>query len=62
MAKVVCIKSVTIGSLNRAFVEGETYDVPSKEATAYTEYFKKVASTKKKTTAANKQTTTEENK
>jgi|TARA_R110000824_G_scaffold218185_1_gene404732 hypothetical protein len=63
MATVVCIKSVSIGSLNRAFLEGETYDIPSKEANAYTEYFKKKATTtKKKTTGTNKQTTTQENK
>ena len=49
-----------------AFVEGKEYDVRSKEANAYAEYFKKHAT--KKTTAKkaeaeeNKEATTEENK
>jgi len=63
MAKVICLKNVTIGSLNLAFVEGTEYEVPAKVATDYAEYFKKKATTtKKKTTGTNKQTTTQENK
>ena len=62
MAKVTCIKSVSIGSLGLAFVEGKEYDIPSKEANAYTEYFKKHAVAKKKTTEENKEATTEDNK
>lgn len=64
MAKVTCIKSVSIGSLGLAFVEGKEYDIPSKEANAYTEYFKKhaTATKKKATTEENKEATTEENK
>lgn len=56
MVKVVCIKTVSVGSLNRAFDEGEEYDIPSKEANAYTEYFKKKATKRKK------QSETQENK
>ena len=54
--KVLCIKEVSLGSLNRLFKEGEEYDVPSKEATLYPEYFKKLAQPKTKKVA------TEENK
>ena len=66
MAKVTCLKSVTIGSLNMAFVEGKEYDIPAKEANAYTEYFKKhatkKATAKKAEAEENKEATTEENK
>ena len=62
MAKVTCIKTVTIGSLNMAFVEGKEYDIPAKEANAYGEYFKKHATKKKSETEENKEATTEENK
>ena len=63
MAKVTCIKSVSIGSLGLAFVEGKEYDIPAKEANAYPEYFKKHATaTKKKATEENKEATTEDNK
>lgn len=56
MVKVICTKTVTVGSLNKAFTQGEEYDIPSKEANLYTEYFKK--SVTKKT----KKVETEENK
>ena len=64
MAKVTCIKSVSIGSLGFAFVEGKEYDIPAKEANSYPEYFKKHATTTKKkaTTEENKEATTEDNK
>lgn len=55
--KVRCIKSVTIGAMNLAFVEGKEYDIPAKEANAYSEYFEKM-----KTTPKNKAKKTEENK
>jgi len=64
--KVKCMKSVTIGSLNLAFVEGKEYEIAAKDAKAYAEYFEKIAT--KKTTAKqadaeeNKEATTEENK
>jgi hypothetical protein len=54
--KVLCIKEVSLGSLNKAFKEGEEYDIPSKEATNYPEYFKKLAQPK------TKKVETEENK
>ena len=66
MAKVTCLKSVTIGSLNMAFVEGKEYDIPAKEAKAYGEYFKthatKKATAKSAEAEENKEATTEENK
>jgi hypothetical protein len=34
MAKVTCLKDVTIGSMNMAFVEGKEYDIPAKDAKA----------------------------
>jgi len=55
--KVKCTKSVTIGSLNIAFVEGKEYDIPAKDANAYAEYFEKM-----KTTPKNKAKKTGENK
>lgn len=55
--KVTCIKSVTIGAMNLAFVEGKEYDIPAKDANAYSEYFEKM-----KTTPKNKAKKTEENK
>tara|TARA_B100000745_G_scaffold28198_1_gene18086 strand:- start:792 stop:989 length:198 start_codon:yes stop_codon:yes gene_type:complete len=64
--KVKCIKTVTLRSLNLAFVEGKEYEILAKDATAYSEYFEKIAT--KKTTAKkadaeeNKEATTEENK
>lgn len=49
-----------------AFVEGKEYDIPAKEANAYTEYFKKhatkKATAKKAEAEENKEATTEENK
>tara|TARA_B100000029_G_C17434109_1_gene908990 strand:+ start:623 stop:775 length:153 start_codon:yes stop_codon:yes gene_type:complete len=49
-----------------AFVEGKDYDIPAKEATAYSEYFKKhatkKATAKKAEAEENKEATTEENK
>ena len=41
MMKVKCIKSVTIGAMNLAFVEGKEYDIPAKDANQYSEYFQK---------------------
>jgi hypothetical protein len=61
MAKVTCLKDVTIGSMNMAFVEGKEYDIPAKDAKLYTEYFKTHA-TKKAKPEINKEATTEENK
>lgn len=61
MAKVTCLKDVTIGSMNMAFVEGKEYDIPAKDAKVYTEYFKTHA-TKKAIVEENKEATTEENK
>ena len=57
MPKVKCVKDVSLGSLGQAFVAGETYDNPAKEANAYCEYFEKMET--KKTT---KKQETEENK
>lgn len=66
MAKVTCIKTVTIGSMNMAFVEGKDYDIPAKDADAYSEYFKrhatKKAVAKEEEVEENKEATTEENK
>ena len=66
MTKVTCIKSVTVGSLNMAFVEGKEYDIPAKDAKAYAEYFMthatKKATAKKAEAEENKEATTEENK
>ena len=49
-----------------AFVEGKEYDIPAKDAKAYTEYFKthatKKTTAKKVVTEENKEATTEENK
>tara|TARA_Y100000401_G_C8297055_1_gene211900 strand:+ start:28 stop:201 length:174 start_codon:yes stop_codon:yes gene_type:complete len=57
MAKVTCLKDVSIGSLDRAFVKGEQYDIPVKEAKAYTEYFQIIETNK-----TTKKQETEENK
>ena len=64
MAKVKCIKSVSLGSLGMDFTAGEEYDIPTKEATAYSEYFEKKSTpkTKKAETAENKESATEEDK
>ena len=48
--KVTCIRSVTLGALGLAFVDGEKYDVPIKVANDYKEYFKKNAKPKSKKT------------
>ena len=64
MAKVKCIKSVTIGALDMTFIAGEEYDIPAKDASSYSEYFEKKAGTKTKKaeTAENKESATEEDK
>lgn len=55
--KVKCIASVTLGALDQAFEKGGTYDIPSKVASDYPKYFKKMAPKPK-----NKAKETEENK
>ena len=64
MVQVKCIKTVSIGSLDLAFEVGNMYSIPLKEATEYTEYFKKisVAKTKIDKTDENKEASTGENK
>ena len=64
MTKVKCIKDVSLGSLGMDFEAGQEYDIPAKEASAYSEYFEKKATTKAKKADVedNKQSTTEENK
>jgi len=64
MTKVKCIKDVSLGSLGMDFQAGQEYDIPAKEASAYSEYFEKKATTKAKKADVedNKQSTTEENK
>ncbi len=57
MAKVKCIKEVSLGSLGQSFVVGEEYNIPAKEAKAYPEYFELMETkteTKKEETEENK--------
>tara|TARA_Y100000593_G_scaffold41217_1_gene79123 strand:+ start:432 stop:671 length:240 start_codon:yes stop_codon:yes gene_type:complete len=64
MTKVKCIKDVSLGSLGMDFTAGEEYDIPAKDANAYSEYFEKKATpkAKKADVEEDKQSTTEENK
>tara|TARA_R100000808_G_scaffold3776_4_gene12977 strand:+ start:592 stop:765 length:174 start_codon:yes stop_codon:yes gene_type:complete len=57
LAKVKCIKEVSLGSLGQSFVVGEEYNIPAKEAKAYPEYFELMETkteTKKEETEENK--------
>ena len=54
--KVTVLKDVSLGSLNRTFVEGQECEIPSDEAKKYPQYFKKIA------TKTTKNVETEENK
>ena len=55
--KVKCIKDVTISSVNIAYLEGNEYEMPAKQANDYSEYFEKM-----ETAPKNKAKKTTENK
>ena len=61
MVQVKCIKTVTLGVTDIAYLEGNEYDVPAKQADDYSEYFERIVA-KKAAKPKTKKQETEENK
>jgi len=59
--KILCIKTVTIGAVGIAYLEGNEYMMPAKQAKDYAEYFELVK-VKQAAKPKNKAKKTEENK